>query len=158
MEKRSKKIKNKQTNEGGMRVGRQFRVKGCLHRTGDTCFIGQKAAGECGSGGVTHLWVWLGQVFDLDPGLFAFFWLGLLPAAPGEKINGNKKNAIQRAASSWRERSTCAEKQSGRLLVFLSPELLCAVIKELLVHLHEELQGVVDEAVDGPGNTPNTSV
>lgn len=47
-------------------------------------------------------------------------------------------------------------KESGRLLVFLSPELLCAIIKELLVHLHEKLQSVVDEPVDGPGNTKNT--
>lgn len=47
-------------------------------------------------------------------------------------------------------------KQSGRLLIFLGSKLLCAIIKELLVHLHEELQGVVDEAVDGPGNTANT--
>lgn len=39
------------------------------------------------------------------------------------------------------------------LLVFLSPELLCAIIKELLIHLHEKLQSVVDEAVDGPANT-----
>lgn len=44
-----------------------------------------------------------------------------------------------------------------RLLVFLSPELLCAVIKQLLIHLHEKLQSVVDEAVDGPARTAGTS-
>ena len=27
--------------------------------------------------------------------------------------------------------------------------LLCALVKQLLVHLHEELEGVVDEAMDG---------
>lgn len=35
-------------------------------------------------------------------------------------------------------------------LILLCPELLCAVIKELLVHLHEQLQGIVDQAMDGP--------
>ena len=44
----------------------------------------------------------------------------------------------------WEESLCCC------LLVFLGPELLRAVVKELLIHLHEELQSVVDEAVDGP--------
>lgn len=44
-----------------------------------------------------------------------------------------------------------------RPLVFLSPELLCAVIKQLLIHLHEKLQSVVDEAVDGPAHKTRTS-
>ena len=29
-------------------------------------------------------------------------------------------------------------------------ELLCAVIKQLLVHLHVKLQSIVNEAMDGP--------
>ena len=36
------------------------------------------------------------------------------------------------------------------LLLFLSLVLLRAVIKQLLVHLHEEFQGVVDQTVDRP--------
>ena len=36
------------------------------------------------------------------------------------------------------------------LLLFLGLVLLRAVIKQLLVHLHEELQGVVDQTVDRP--------
>lgn len=35
-------------------------------------------------------------------------------------------------------------------LVLLGSELLCAVVKQLLVHLHEELQCVIDQAVNGP--------
>ena len=35
-------------------------------------------------------------------------------------------------------------------LLFLSLVLLGAVIKQLLVHLHEELQGVVDQPMDCP--------
>lgn len=46
----------------------------------------------------------------------------------------------------------------ARLLVFLSPELLCAVIKQLLIHLHEKFQSVVDEAVDGPAHTQQAQV
>lgn len=38
------------------------------------------------------------------------------------------------------------------LLVFLSSKLLCAIVKELLIHLHEKLQSVVDETMDGPVN------
>lgn len=34
--------------------------------------------------------------------------------------------------------------------MFLGLVLLRAVVKQLLVHLHEELQGVVDQAVDRP--------
>lgn len=45
------------------------------------------------------------------------------------------------------------EESAVNLLVFLGPELLCAIIKELLIHLHEKLQSVVDEAVDGPVDT-----
>lgn len=36
------------------------------------------------------------------------------------------------------------------VLLFLGLVLLRAVVKQLLVHLHEELQGVVDQAVDRP--------
>lgn len=36
------------------------------------------------------------------------------------------------------------------LLALLCPELLGAVVKQLLVHFHEELQSVVDQAMDGP--------
>jgi len=39
------------------------------------------------------------------------------------------------------------------LLAFLRPELLRAVVKQLLVHLHEELQRVVDQPVDRPAPT-----
>lgn len=35
-------------------------------------------------------------------------------------------------------------------LVLLGSELLCAVVKQLLVHLHEELQCVIDQTVNGP--------
>lgn len=38
------------------------------------------------------------------------------------------------------------------LLAFFCPELLGAVIKELLVHLHEEFECVVDEPMDGPAH------
>lgn len=41
-------------------------------------------------------------------------------------------------------------RRERRLLVFLSPELLRAVVKQLLIHLHEKLQSIVDEAMDGP--------
>lgn len=44
-------------------------------------------------------------------------------------------------------------RRERHLLVFLSPELLCAVIKQLLIHLHEKLQSIVDEAMDGPTHT-----
>ena len=36
------------------------------------------------------------------------------------------------------------------LLIFFSSELLCAVIKELLVHLHEKFQRIVNQAMYGP--------
>lgn len=36
------------------------------------------------------------------------------------------------------------------LLAFLCPELLGTVIKELLVHLHEQFQCIVDQAMDRP--------
>lgn len=39
------------------------------------------------------------------------------------------------------------------LLLFLGLVLLRAVIKQLLVHLHEELEGVVDQAMDSPKNS-----
>lgn len=35
-------------------------------------------------------------------------------------------------------------------LVLLGSELLRAVVKQLLVHLHEELQCVIDQTVNGP--------
>lgn len=35
-------------------------------------------------------------------------------------------------------------------LLFLCLVLLCAVIKQLLVHLHKQLQGVVDQSMDCP--------
>lgn len=73
-----------------------------------------------------------------------------------KQIHKKMKPSEQPAADVRRPLVNREGKPSGRLLVFLSPELLCAIIKELLVHLHEELQGVVDEAVDGPGNTANT--
>ena len=39
------------------------------------------------------------------------------------------------------------------ILVFICPELLGAVVKQFLVHLHEELQSVVYEPMDGPEGT-----
>ena len=45
-----------------------------------------------------------------------------------------------------------SRKRERCLLVFLSPELLCAVIKQLLIHLHEKLQSIVDEAMDSPAH------
>ena len=36
------------------------------------------------------------------------------------------------------------------LLALLRPELLGAVVKQLLVHFHEQLQSVVDKPVDCP--------
>lgn len=35
-------------------------------------------------------------------------------------------------------------------LLFLCLVLLCAVIKQLLIHLHKEFQGIVDQAMDCP--------
>lgn len=38
------------------------------------------------------------------------------------------------------------------LLAFFCPELLGAVIEQLLVHLHEEFQSIVDQTMDGPAD------
>lgn len=128
-----------------------------------------------------HLWIRLREVLDLDPSLFAFFWLCLLSVTWIKKKNKNKDRVIKSALFLWliwnpkpllqqrlrliaikslrhlffffTQRWIEWEKSRWCLLVFLSPELLCAIIKELLIHLHEKLQSVVDEAVDGPANT-----
>lgn len=42
------------------------------------------------------------------------------------------------------------------LLLFLGLELLRAVVKQLLVHLHEELESVVDQTMDGPEEQKHT--
>ena len=41
---------------------------------------------------------------------------------------------------------------SCHLLAFLCPELLGAVVEQLLVHLHEEFQSIVDQPVDRPAH------
>lgn len=62
----------------------------------------------------------------------------------------NKLNTTGNEKSIWkahvlRECMLCVV-----LLLFVGLVLLCTVIKKLLVHLHEQLQGIVDQTVDSP--------
>lgn len=167
----------------------QFYDKTGLQKTQDTDFMyisstqthththfGSEGKNRCVSmiAHNAHLWIWFGEVLDLDPSLFTFFWLCLLPVEQSTKprvINLFRSTGKCETRHCRSVKADCSyvsvrhhffggflswiewEKSLRCLLVFLSPELLCAIIKELLIHLHEKLQSVVDEAVDGPVNT-----
>lgn len=44
------------------------------------------------------------------------------------------------------------------VLVFLCSELLCAVIEEFLIHLHEQFQSIVDQTMDCPGGKEDRTI
>lgn len=162
MEKRSEKKKKIQMR-GEMRVERQFKVKGgftqnsrhLFHYT-ELCKLVLQVEGAVVQSHSPVGLTWPGfQSWSRPPRVL----LTLPSLCRGE--GGEQSQAwsppVNTQQLTWAGRLWIgSEKKSRRLLVFLSPELLCAIIKELLVHLHEELQSVVDEAVDGPGNTQNT--
>lgn len=43
-------------------------------------------------------------------------------------------------------------------LLLLCLVLLCAVIKQLLIHLHKQLQGIIDESMDCPATRKKDEV
>lgn len=58
-------------------------------------------------------------------------------------------------ASELRQKVTVLSGERYSLLL-LGLVLLCTIIKQLLVHLHEELQGIVDESMDCPATQGKT--
>lgn len=92
-----------------------------------------------------HLGIKSGQLLDLLPHLFSFLHSEPAPeeAETGWGLGLREK---QRGASGGQPKPC---KQTYALLL-LRLVLLCAVIKQLLVHLHKQLQGVVDQPMDCP--------
>jgi hypothetical protein len=56
-----------------------------------------------------------------------------------------KKSELEIEDQSPRER-----KRERHSLLLLCLVLLCAVIKQLLIHFHKQLQGIVDQSMDCP--------
>lgn len=91
-----------------------------------------------------HLGVKSGQLLNLLPHLFPF--LHAEPAPEGAQTRWGRLREKPRGPGG-EGGNPQVERHS---LLFLCLVLLCAVIKQLLIHLHKQLQGIVDQSMDCP--------
>lgn len=91
-----------------------------------------------------YLWVLLGQGLNLVPHLLSLFQLVFLSTDRHTTLSKVHTLTLSRILMCV---CVCV------LLLFLSLVLLRAVVKQFLVHLHKELQSVVDQTVDCPEHT-----